>query len=164
LKDKPRVDYNVVKLARPREDEDVAFMTIAKESEEPKEVFASAALKDPDTMHYHKAMREPDREQFNEVMKKKVEAHTKNQVWELIKKSTVPKGHKIMPSVWSMKRKRKMAKQRDLQMDSKAGRVRNQHLIKRLKKVGFMASQIDECLFYKDQSVFVLYTENSILA
>ena len=39
MKDKPRVDYNVVKLARPREDEDVAFMTIAKESEEPKEVF-----------------------------------------------------------------------------------------------------------------------------
>jgi hypothetical protein len=42
-------------------------------------------------------------------MKKEVEAHTKNEVWEMIKKSAVPKGHKIMPSVWSMKRKRRIA-------------------------------------------------------
>jgi hypothetical protein len=27
-----------------------------------------------------------------------------------------------------------------------------------------VASQIDECLFYKGQSVFVLYTDDSILA
>ena len=45
-----------------------------------------------------------------------------------------------------------------------AGRVWNKHLIKKLKQVGFMASQIDECLFYKGQSVFVLYTDDSILA
>jgi hypothetical protein len=73
-------------------------MTIAKESKELKEVFALAASKDPDTMYYHKAMREPDREEFKGAMKKEVEAHTKNEVWELIKKSAVPKGHKIMPS------------------------------------------------------------------
>ena len=30
--------------------------------------------------------------------------------------------------------------------------------------MGFVASQIDECLFYRGQSVFVLYTDNSILA
>ena len=64
LKDKPRVNYNEVELARPREDDNVAFMTIAEEGEGPKEVFALAASKDPDTMYYHKAMREPDREQF----------------------------------------------------------------------------------------------------
>ncbi len=49
-------------------------------------------------------------------------------------------------------------------MESKAGRVRNKHLIERLKKVGFVASQIDESLFYKGQSVYVLYTDDSILA
>jgi hypothetical protein len=38
------------------------------------------------------------------------------------------------------------------------------HLIEKLKQVGFVASQIDECLFYKGQSVFVLYTDDSILA
>ncbi len=45
-----------------------------------------------------------------------------------------------------------------------AGRVWNKHLIERLKKVGFVASQIDECIFYRGQSVFVLYTDDSILA
>ncbi len=109
LKGKSRVNYNEVQLARPREDDNVAFMTIAEESEEPKEVFALAASKDPDTMYYHEAMREPDREQFKGAMKQEVEAHTRNKVWELIKKSAVPKGHKIMPSVWSIKRKRKIA-------------------------------------------------------
>ena len=211
-----------------------------------------AASKDPDTMYYHEAMREPDREQFKEAMKKEVEAHTKNQVWELIKKSTVPKGHKIMPSVWAMKRKRRIADReiykwkarlnidgskqeegvnfwetfapvaswstirmvlilalingwdtrqvdfvlaytqakvecelymsipkgfevdgdeeyvlklkKNLFGQRQAGRVWNQHLIERLKAVGFVASQIDECLFYKGQSVFVLYTDDSILA
>ncbi len=96
-------------MARPREDDNVAFMTIAKEGKGTKEVFALAASKDPDTMYYHKAMREPDREQFKGAMKQEVEAHTQNEGWELIKKSAVPKGHKIMPSVWSMKRKRKIA-------------------------------------------------------
>ncbi len=94
-------------MARPREEEDVAFMTIAEESEEPKEVFALAASKDPDTRYYHKAIREPDREQFKEAMKKG-DTHKETSV-ELIKKSTVPKGHKIMPSVKAMKRKRRMA-------------------------------------------------------
>ncbi len=45
-----------------------------------------------------------------------------------------------------------------------AGRVWNKHLVEKLKKVGFVASQIDECLFYKGQSIFVLYTDDSILA
>jgi hypothetical protein len=42
--------------------------------------------------------------------------------------------------------------------------VWNKHLIRKLKHVGFGASQIDKCLFYKGQSVFVLYTDDSILA
>jgi hypothetical protein len=45
-----------------------------------------------------------------------------------------------------------------------AGRVWNQHLVNRLKEVGFIPSEIDECLFYKGKSVFVLYTDDSILA
>ncbi len=247
LKDKPRVNYNEVKLARPREEDNVAFVTIADESEEPKEVFALAASKDPDTMYYHKAMREPDQEQFKGAMKQEVDAHTRNKVWEFIKKSAVPKGHKIMPSVWSMKRKRKIATReiykwkarlnidgskqeegvnfwetfapvaswstirmvlilalihgwdtrqidfvlaytqaavecefymsipqgfevesgeeyvlklnKNLCGQRQAGRVWNKHLIEKLKQVGFVACQIDECLFYKGQSVFVLYTD-----
>jgi hypothetical protein len=54
-------------------------------------------------------MRQPDREQFKGAMKKEVDAHTLNQVWELKKRSGVPKGQMVMPSVWSMKRKRGIA-------------------------------------------------------
>ena len=42
-------------------------------------------------------------------MNREVDAHTLNQVWELIKRSAVPMGQKVMPSVWSMKRKRRIA-------------------------------------------------------
>jgi hypothetical protein len=44
-----------------------------------------------------------------------------------------------------------------------AGRVWNQHLVNKLMEVGFIPSKIDECLFYKGKSVFVLYTDDSIL-
>ncbi len=41
-----------------------------------------------------------------------------------------------------------------------AGRVWNQHLVDKLKEVlGFIPSEIYECLFYKGKSVFVLYTD-----
>ena len=42
----------------------------------------------------------------------------------------------------------------------------NKNLVEKLKQIGFVASQIDECLlFYKQgQSVFVLYTDALILA
>jgi Reverse transcriptase (RNA-dependent DNA polymerase) len=45
-----------------------------------------------------------------------------------------------------------------------AGRVCNEHLVAKLKSVGFVQSDIDECLFYKGTAVFVLYTDDSILA
>ena len=37
-------------------------------------------------------------------------------------------------------------------------------MVNKLKEVGFKVSTIDECLFYKGTSVFVLYTDDSILA
>ncbi len=45
-----------------------------------------------------------------------------------------------------------------------AGRVWNQHLVNRLKEGSFISSEIDECIFYKGKSAFVLYTDDSILA
>jgi hypothetical protein len=42
-------------------------------------------------------------------MEKEVESHTKNGVWELVLKSSLPKGMEILPSVWAMKRKRCIA-------------------------------------------------------
>ena len=45
-----------------------------------------------------------------------------------------------------------------------AGRVWNKHLCAKLEKVGFKQSIIDECVFYKKDMIYVLYTNNSILA
>jgi Reverse transcriptase (RNA-dependent DNA polymerase) len=45
-----------------------------------------------------------------------------------------------------------------------AGRVWNKHLVERLKSVGFTQSAIDECVFYRGKSIYVLYTDDSILA
>ena len=186
-------------------------------------------------------------------MQHEVESHTQNQVWEMVPRTQVPKGAQILPSVWAMKRKRRIStrevykwkarlnidgsqqqagvnywetfspvaswsairlvlitallrqwttKQIDFVLaytqaevecelymkipkgfevdggngehvlklkknlfgQKQAGRVWNIHLVNKLKEVGFKVSTIDECLFYKDTSVFVLYTDDSILA
>ena len=217
-------------------------------------LMAFAASTDPDTMYYHEAMREPDKRQFLEAMQKEVQSHTDNGVWELMPMSQVPQGAQVLPSVWAMKRKRRIAtrevykwkarlnidgskqtkglnywetfspvaswtairivliltilnewktKQIDFvlaytqadvecelymqipkgfevqcDVDQKyvlklkknlfgqkqAGRVWNEHLVGKLKSIGFVQSDIDECLFYKGTAVFVLYTDDSILA
>jgi hypothetical protein len=194
-------------------------------------------------MYYHEAMKEPDRKQFIEAMEKEVDSHTKNGVWELVLKSSLPKGTEILPSVWAMKRKRRIITreifkwkerlnsrsqlvafspvaiwsairnvlitsllngwetrqvdfvlgytqaevERELYMkipkglevdeddsyclklkknllgQKQAGRVRNQHLVEKLKEIGFQVSEIDKCLFYCGTSLYVLYTNDSIL-
>ena len=45
-----------------------------------------------------------------------------------------------------------------------AGRVWNKHLCANLEKVGFKQSIINECVFYKKDVIYVLYTDDSILA
>ena len=45
-----------------------------------------------------------------------------------------------------------------------AGRVWNKYLEKKLiEEVGFTKSKIEECVFYKNKTIYVLYTDNSIL-
>ena len=44
-----------------------------------------------------------------------------------------------------------------------AGRVWNKYLVTKLMKIGFVPSEIDECVFYKDGMIYVLYTDESIL-
>jgi hypothetical protein len=45
-----------------------------------------------------------------------------------------------------------------------AGRIWNQCLVKKLKKIGFTQSKVDECVFFHGEVVYVLYTDDSILA
>ena len=45
-----------------------------------------------------------------------------------------------------------------------AGRVWNKHLCTKLEKVGFKKSIIDKYVFYKEDMIYVLYTDDSVLA
>ena len=44
-----------------------------------------------------------------------------------------------------------------------AGRVWNKFLVSKLESIGFIQSQIDECVFYCGRCIYVLYTDDSIL-
>jgi hypothetical protein len=80
--------------------------TIQTEMENP---LAFAASTNPDVMYLDQAMNEPDREKFREAMVKEVQAHTENGHWKIVPKRSVPRGTKILPAVWAMRRKRKIA-------------------------------------------------------
>jgi hypothetical protein len=58
------------------------------------------------TTYYDQATRAPERQYFVEVVVKEVSIHITSKHWKLITKSQVPKGVKVLDSVWSMKRKR----------------------------------------------------------
>ena len=54
---------------------------------------------------------------------------------------------------------------RNIYGQKQAGRVWNQYLVQKLtKEIGFKQSKIDECLFYKGNVLYALYTDDSILA
>jgi hypothetical protein len=54
---------------------------------------------------------------------------------------------------------------RNIYGQKQAGRVWNQYLVRKLtKEVGFSQSKVDECVFYRGNVMYVLYTDDSILA
>jgi hypothetical protein len=61
---------------------------------------------DPDTMYFHEAIRQPDREDFIKAIIKEINDHITRKHWILVPREKVPKGTKILDSVWAMKRKR----------------------------------------------------------
>jgi hypothetical protein len=67
---------------------------------------AFSASSDPDVMYLHQAMSAPDRDEFLKAMDKEVQSHTVNQNWEIVDIADVPKGHRVLPAVWAMRRKR----------------------------------------------------------
>ncbi|KAI2497267.1 hypothetical protein MHU86_17231 [Fragilaria crotonensis] len=69
----------------------------------------SAASSDPDTMYLHEAMRQPDWPQFQQAMRDEVTAHENRRHWKLVRREAIPAGIAVLPSVWSMKRKRRIA-------------------------------------------------------
>jgi hypothetical protein len=73
---------------------------------------AYKATSDPDTMYLHEAMKEPDADNFVKAMLKEVMDQMGNKNFSIIPRSEVPKGEKILPTVWQMKRKRDIKTQK----------------------------------------------------
>ncbi|KAL7479730.1 hypothetical protein ACHAW6_008691 [Cyclotella cf. meneghiniana] len=205
-----------------------------------------------DIMHLHQALQQPDAPQFVQAVVREINGHIKNDHWRLIRRDEVPKGHKVTPSVWAMRRKRNLITneikshkarlnlhggkqvygvnyfetyapvvtwfairlmiivaimsrrslrqidfvmaytqapiETDLYMEipqgiettegntkdyvlqllanlygqKQAGRVWNQYLVNKLESIGFTQSRIDECVFYRDDIIFIVYVDDGI--
>ena len=70
--------------------------------------YAMAASSDPDTMYYHEAMRQPDADKFKTCMEEEIMNQWDNNNFSPMLVSDVPKGKKILPGVWQVKRKRRI--------------------------------------------------------
>ena len=209
---------------------------------------------DPDTMYLDDALKAPDCHEFIKAMQHEVTQHEERQHWEMIPRSQVPAGTKVLPAVWSMKRKRRVATgevykhkarlnigghkqeygvnfwetyspvvnwftirlfltlalifhwytrqidfvlafpQADVECDmymaiprgftlpeghnekdyclhllknvygqKQAGRVWNKYLHNGLISMGFEQSNIDECLYYRGSTIFLVYVDDGII-
>ena len=57
-------------------------------------------------MYHHEAMRAPDADKFRDAMRSEWKGQALNKNFSLMRKSQVPEGATILPSVWQMRRKR----------------------------------------------------------
>jgi hypothetical protein len=71
-------------------------------------MLAYAASADPDIMYYHQAIKEPDGPQFVKAMVEEVTDHLLKGHFEVCERSEVPEGVPVLPSVWAMRRKRRI--------------------------------------------------------
>jgi Reverse transcriptase (RNA-dependent DNA polymerase)/GAG-pre-integrase domain len=70
---------------------------------------AMTASSDPDVLYYHEILKAPDRDKFIQAMKEEIKGHNDNGNWEVVPKSSVPPTHKVLPTVWAMRRKRRLS-------------------------------------------------------
>lgn len=91
------------------EEQEAYSVELITEAQDFNMLTAMKASSDPDTMYYHEAMREPDAQEFKQAMVKEVNDHTNRKHWKVIRKEQVPEGEIILPSVWAMRRKRRIA-------------------------------------------------------
>jgi len=59
-----------------------------------------------DIMYLHQALRQPDSRQFIQAVVKEINGHVDRNHWALVKRCEVPDDVEVLPSVWSMRRKR----------------------------------------------------------
>ncbi len=59
-----------------------------------------------DIMYLQQALRQPDAKEFVNAVVKEINRHVNSKNWEWVPRNTVPAEAQIVPSVWSMRRKR----------------------------------------------------------
>ena len=63
-------------------------------------------LSNNEVFTFTQAMRQDDRAQFVDAMMKEVRDHEEREHWDLVLRSTIPKGVRTIQAIWSFKRKR----------------------------------------------------------
>jgi len=84
-------------------------LAIEHERSEANPLVAFKANSDPDTLYYHEAMKVPDAEQFRIAMQKEINDHDERGHWKMMRRDQLATGTRVLPAVWSMKRKRRIA-------------------------------------------------------
>lgn len=84
------------------------YTGINNEGVEQHPILAYAASADPDILYMNEAMGAPDAAKFKEAMMKEVRDHEKRNHWIMIPRESVPEDVPILPSVWAMRRKRRI--------------------------------------------------------
>ena len=59
-------------------------------------------------MYYHEAMAAPDADKFKAAADAEIDSHFKRKHWRLVKRSDIPIGMTVIPTVWAMRRKRRI--------------------------------------------------------
>jgi hypothetical protein len=73
----------------------------------------------------------------------------------------IPKGFQVVNAEGAEEYVLQLRK--NLYGQKQAGRVWNKHLVGKLKSIGFIQSEVDECVFYRKGCIYVLYTDDSIV-
>ncbi|KAL7503607.1 hypothetical protein ACHAXN_001832 [Cyclotella atomus] len=205
-----------------------------------------------DIMYFHQAMQQEDADKFVKAVVKEVNGHIEHNRWKLIPRSEVPRDIDVLPSVWSMRRKRNLTTnevksyksrlnlhggkqtfgmnyfetyapvvtwfaircmialaimvglflrqidfiqaypqapiETDMYMElpqgietrhgnskdhvlkllanlygqKQAGRVWNNYMDEKLHSIGFENSLVDECVYYRDDVIFIVYVDDGI--
>ena len=74
-----------------------------------REFMANSATSDPDVMYLHEAMKAPDKDKFVEAMNQEINAQVGNKNFSIILRADMPTGATLLPSVWAMRRKRRIS-------------------------------------------------------
>jgi len=87
-----------------------SLFTLAQEEQTDQHpLLGMKSIMDPDSLYLWEARKEKDFPNFLEAMQKEIDDPTKEGHWKLVRQSKLPKGATVLPAVWSMKCKRRIA-------------------------------------------------------